>query len=94
MNLTFTPSSWDDYLWFEKNDRKLLKRVNQLLLDVLRTPFEGVGKPELLKGNLAGCWSRRINDEHRLVYKVKTDSLSVSLRQLAISVSPWNPVNS
>jgi toxin YoeB len=77
MNLTFTPSAWDDYLWFEQNDRKLLKRINQLIHDILRTPFDGVGKPEPLKGSLAGCWSRRINDEHRLVYKVKTDNVII-----------------
>jgi toxin YoeB len=71
MNLTFTPSAWDDYQWFQEHDRKLVKRINQLIQDILRTPFEGIGKPEALKGDLAGYWSRRINDEHRLVYTVK-----------------------
>ncbi len=73
MNLTFTPSAWGDYQWFQQCDRKLLKRINQVIQDVLRTPFEGIGKPEPLKGDLSGYWSRRINDEHRLVYTVKAD---------------------
>ena len=67
MKLTFTVSAWDDYLWFQEHDRKLLKRIN-LLKDVLRSPLEGIGKPEPLKADLSGYWSRRINDEHRLVY--------------------------
>ncbi|MBI2805626.1 MAG: Txe/YoeB family addiction module toxin [Planctomycetes bacterium] len=75
MNLTITPSAWDDYQWFVKHDRKLLKRLNQLVQDIIRPPFEGVGKPEPLKGDLSGYWSRRINDEHRLVYTVSEDTL-------------------
>ena len=77
MNLTFTPSAWEDYLWFQQHDRKLLKRINQLIQDVLRTPFEGIGKPEPLKGDLSGYWSRRINDEHRLVYSAKNDHVVI-----------------
>ncbi len=77
MNLTFTPSAWDDYQWFQLKDRKLMKRINQLLQDALRTPFEGIGKPEPLKGDLTGFWSRRINDEHRLVYTAKLDELII-----------------
>ncbi len=77
MNLTFTPSAWNDYIWFQQHDRKLLKRVNQLVQDILRSPFEGIGKPEPLKGELAGYWSRRINDEHRLVYTVKAGNLII-----------------
>jgi toxin YoeB len=72
MKLAFTPTAWDDYLWFQSHDRKLLKRLNQLILDMLRTPFQGIGKPEPLKGELAGYWSRRIDDEHRLVYAVSS----------------------
>ena len=72
MNLTFTPSAWNDYQWFVQHDLKLAKRINQLVQDVSRAPFEGIGKPEALKGDLSGYWSRRINDEHRLVYTVKT----------------------
>lgn len=77
MNLTFTPSAWDDYQWFVQRDRKLVKRINQLIQDILRTPFEGIGKPEPLKGDLSGYWSRRITDEHRLVYTVKNDDVIV-----------------
>ncbi len=77
MNLTFTPSGWDDYLWFQQHDRKLLKRINLLIRDILRTPFEGIGKPEPLKGDLSGYWSRRINDEHRLVYTVRADDVII-----------------
>ncbi|MSQ96796.1 MAG: Txe/YoeB family addiction module toxin [Gemmataceae bacterium] len=77
MNLTFTPSAWDDYQWFVQHDRKLLKRINLLIQDVFRAPFEGIGKPEPLKGDLSGYWSRRINDEHRLVYTVKEDNIVV-----------------
>lgn len=77
MNLTFTPSAWDDYQWFVQHDRKLLKRINQLLQDLLRAPFEGIGKPEALKGDLAGYWSRRINDEHRLIYTLKDENVII-----------------
>ena len=57
MNLTVTPSAWDDYQWFVQHDRKLLKRINQLVQDILREPYEGIGKPEPLKDNLSGYWS-------------------------------------
>ena len=68
MRLCFTPSAWEDYLWFEENDRKLLKRINLLIKEVMRNPHDGIGKPEALRGDLSGSWSRRINDEHRLIY--------------------------
>lgn len=77
MRLVFTPAAWEDYLWFQEHDRKLLKRVNLLIKDALRTPFEGIGKPEPLKANLAGYWSRRITDEHRLVYTADTTELTI-----------------
>jgi toxin YoeB len=81
MRLVFTESAWQDYLWFQEKDRPLLKRINQLLKDTLRTPFEGLGKPEPLKADLSGYWSRRINDEHRLVYGVtQTDLVIISCR--------------
>jgi len=81
MRLVFTESAWQDYLWFQEKDRPLLKRINQLIKDTLRTPFEGLGKPESLKADLAGYWSRRINDEHRLVYGVTgTDLVIISCR--------------
>ena len=77
MSLTFTPSAWDDYQWFMQHDRRLLKRINQLIEGMLRAPFEGIGKPEPLKGDLSGYWSRRINDAHRIVYTVKNEDLIV-----------------
>ena len=77
MNLTFTPSGWSDYVWFTEHDRKLLRRINQLIQDILRSPFEGIGKPEPLKGDLTGYWSRRINDEHRLVYAVQSNNVVI-----------------
>ncbi len=81
MRLVFTESAWQDYLWFQEKDRPLLKRINQLIKDTLRSPFEGIGKPERLKADLAGYWSRRINDEHRLVYSMtKSDLIIISCR--------------
>ncbi len=81
MRLVFTESAWQDYLWFQEKDRQLLKRINQLIKDTQRTPLEGLGKPELLKADLSGYWSRRINEEHRLVYAVtQTDLVIISCR--------------
>ena len=81
MKLVFTESAWTDYCWFQDNDKKLLKRINSLIKEIQRTPFEGTGKPELLRANLSGFWSRRINLEHRLVYKVtETEIIFVSFR--------------
>ena len=77
MKLTFTESAWRDYLWFQEQNRPLLKRLNDLIRDTLRSPFRGIGKPEPLKGELSGYWSRRINDEHRLVYEVSETALTV-----------------
>ncbi len=81
MRLVFTESAWQDYLWFQEKDRQLLKRINLLIKDTLRTPFDGLGKPEPLKADLARYWSRRINDEHRLVYGVtEADLVIISCR--------------
>ena len=77
MRIAFTDPGWNDYLWFTENDRKLLKRINLLIKDTLRSPFEGIGKPEPLRGDLSGYWSRRINDEHRLIYKITSQELIV-----------------
>lgn len=71
MNILFTPESWDDYLYWQKNDKKNLRRINELIKDIKRNPFEGIGKPEPLKYQLQGCWSRRIDQEHRIVYEVE-----------------------
>ena len=66
--LGFTPSAWADYVWWQGQDRKTLKRINVLIDSALRTPFEGIGKPEPLSGDLSGFWSRRIDEKNRLVY--------------------------
>ena len=75
MRLVFTPHGWDDYLHWQKTDRATVKRINRLIEDALRDPFAGIGKPEALRHVLAGCWSRRIDEEHRLVYMVKDGDL-------------------
>lgn len=77
MKLSFTPAAWDDYLWFQDHDRKLVKRINLLIKDILRTPFQGIGKPEPLKASLSGYWSRRISDEHRLVYSATATEVTI-----------------
>lgn len=71
MPIKFSDHAWEDYLFWQKTDRAVLKRINTLLRDIQRSPFEGIGKPEPLKHNLAGFWSRRIDDEHRLVYAIE-----------------------
>ena len=77
MRLAFTPDGWADYQWFLEHDKQILKRINLLIRDALRSPFEGIGKPEALKNDLSGYWSRRITEEHRLVYEVKSDELVI-----------------
>jgi len=78
VKLIFSEHAWNDYLYWQKTDRKILKRIKLLIKDVLRAPFEGIGKPEPLKHALSGYWSRRINDEHRFVYKVNDDSMFIA----------------
>ena len=77
MKLTFTEAAWEDYVWFQQHQPQLLKRINDLIKDAKRNPFKGIGKPEPLKRNLRGCWSRRITSEHRLVYKREQDILVI-----------------
>lgn len=77
MKLLFTPTAWDEYLWYQSNDRPLLKRVNQLLADITRNGNEGIGKPEPLRGELAGFWSRRVDQKNHLVYKIENDTVIV-----------------
>lgn len=77
MSVVFLPDAWEDYLFWQKNDKSYLVKINQLIKEIKRTPFHGIGKPEPLKENLAGFWSRRINHEHRLVYKVDCNVVSV-----------------
>jgi toxin YoeB len=78
MKVTFSSQAWEDYLHWQQTDRKLLKRINALIKEILRTPFEGTGKPEPLRHALAGYWSRRITDEHRLVYKMQDDAVLIA----------------
>jgi toxin YoeB len=78
MKLIFSENAWEDYLYWQKTDKKILNRINKLIKEIKRAPFEGVGKPEPLKHNLAGYWSRRINEEHRIVYKVTDDALLIA----------------
>lgn len=75
MNLIFSNHAWDDYLYWQKTDKKMVKRINSLVKDIQHSPFEGIGKPEPLKHALASYWSRRINDEHRMIYKVDSESI-------------------
>lgn len=78
MNLTFAPKAWDSYLYWQKTDKTIVKRINTLIKEIQRSPFKGVGKPEPLKHALSGFWSRRINDEHRIVYKVTDNTILIA----------------
>jgi toxin YoeB len=77
MNLTFTSIAWNDYLYWQQADRAQLKRVNKLIDAILRDPFDGIGKPEQLRNVLSGTWSRRVSEEHRLVYLVEDDEIAI-----------------
>ncbi len=77
MTLSWDSNAWDDYLYWQQTDKAAIKRINMLIKECLRTPFDGIGKPEALKANYSGYWSRRITDEHRLVYKVFEDRIHV-----------------
>ena len=80
MIVAFSPIAWEDYLYWEETNRKVLKRINLLIKDIVRNPGDehGLGKPERLRGNLSGYYSRRITDEHRLVYKIEGDYLLIA----------------
>ena len=78
MILSFADDAWDDYLYWQQNDKKILKKINRLIKEIKRDPFEGIGEPEPLKYNWSGYWSRRITIEHRLVYKVTNDAFLVA----------------
>jgi toxin YoeB len=78
MKLIFSEQAWDDYLYWQQTDRKILERINTLIRESCREPFSGIGKPEPLKHALNGYWSRRINDEHRIVYKKMDDALLIA----------------
>jgi len=76
-NLLFQNKAWEDYLYWQSLDKKTIKRINTLLRDIARDPFSGIGKPEPLRGDLSGFWSRRINEEHRIVYAVADDAVII-----------------
>ncbi len=78
MKLIFSDNAWDDYIFWQKTDKKIVRRINSLINDTKRNPFEGIGKPEPLKHALSGFWSRRITEEHRLIYKVSEDTLEIA----------------
>ncbi len=75
MKIVFAPQAWEDYLFWQQTDKKALRRIHELIKDASRNPHTGIGKPEPLRHALAGYWSRRITDEHRMVYKVEGDNL-------------------
>jgi toxin YoeB len=78
VKIIFSEHAWDDYLYWQRTDRKILERINRLIKEIQQSPFEGTGKPEPLRHGLSGYWSRRITDEHRIVYKVDKDSLHLA----------------
>ena len=78
MKLTWSKTAWEDYLYWQRTDKSLVKRINELIKNAMRTPFEGIGKPEALRGDLQGYWSRRITHEHRLVYKYENEALLIA----------------
>jgi len=78
MKLTFATKAWEQYLYWQTTDKKILKRINLLIKDIQKTPHEGIGKPEPLKHGLSGYWSRRINDEHRIVYKYQDNTILIA----------------
>ncbi|WP_377727806.1 Txe/YoeB family addiction module toxin [Pseudoduganella sp. GCM10020061] len=77
MRLCFVSSAWQDCLYWQQHDRKMLERINALVKETMREPFAGPGKPEALRHALAGCWSRRLDREHRMVYRVENDTLTI-----------------
>ena len=78
MKFVFVEESWEDYLYWQKTDKKMLQKINTVLKDIARTPFSGIGKPEALKHKYRGYWSRRIDLEHRLIYKINEDEILIA----------------
>ncbi|MCM2284113.1 MAG: Txe/YoeB family addiction module toxin [Desulfobacula sp.] len=78
MKLIFSEHAWEDYLYWQNTDKRTLNRINTLIKDILRNKYEGLGKPEPLKHNLAGYWSRRISHEHRIIYKIENDAVLIA----------------
>ena len=77
MNKVFTELGWEDYIYWKETDKKISKKIDKLIKEIERTPFSGIGKPEPLKHDLAGCWSRRIDGEHRLVYEIEDNVIYI-----------------
>ncbi|MCU4174891.1 Txe/YoeB family addiction module toxin [Carboxylicivirga sp. N1Y90] len=77
MEINFMSQAWEDYLHWQNTDKKTLQQINKLIRQCQRTPYEGIGKPESLKGNLSGWWSRRINHKDRIIYRVEEDTLYI-----------------
>ncbi len=78
MNIRFSSNAWNDYLFWQQTDKKIIKRINLLIRDIQRHPHEGIGKPEPLKHGLSGYWSRRITDEHRIVYRFDNNTIKIA----------------
>lgn len=78
MKFIFAEQAWEDYIFWQSTDKQMVKRINLLVREIAREPFEGIGKPEPLRHALSGYWSRRINDEHRIVYKIQDDCLLIA----------------
>lgn len=78
MKYIFVDESWEDYLYWQKTNKKILKKINQILKDISRNPYTGIGKPEPLKYKYSGFWSRRIDGEHRLIYMVRNDEILIA----------------
>jgi toxin YoeB len=78
VRLIFSENAWQDYLYWQRTDKKTLKRINTLIKEITRAPFKGIGKPEPLRHALSSYWSRRINDEHRIVYRIQDDALLIA----------------
>lgn len=78
MKKVFSDQAWEEYLYWQKQDKKILRRINELIKEIERNPYQGIGKPEPLKHSLAGYWSRRITAEHRIVYSIEKDSIRIA----------------
>ncbi len=78
MNISFSENGWQEYVYWQSQDKKTIKRINQILKDIERNGNDGIGKPEILKGDLAGWWSRRIDDTNRLIYRIDNDKIIIS----------------
>ena len=78
MKIVFSDKAWDDYIYWQENDKKVLKRINEIIKDITRNKYQGIGKPEPLRYQLAGYWSRRITSEHRIVYRIESNSVLIA----------------